>query len=472
MSGYFLESAIVHHTLTEGRDRRLFDAAKKLADCWVANLGPGKKEWFDGHQEMEQALVRFGRHVNEVDGHGRGDAYIRLARFLLECRHGGDSYDQSHLPPVRQYEALGHAVRAVYQYSAMADIAAESRDTNYQSAVLSLWDNLVNRKYYLTGGVGSGETSEGFGSDYSLPHAGYCESCSSCGLVFFQHKLNLAYRDAKYADLCEETLHNALLGSIDLDGRTFNYTNPLVGGRRTPWHPCPCCVGNIARTLLMIPTWTYATSADAIHVNLYIGSAVKVGKVAGTEVEMVQRTDYPWSGRVNITVNPANPKRFTVAVRVPNRATSQLYVATPAVSGLTSLAVNGRPVDPQVVSGYAVITREWKAGDMITLELPMPVQQVTADSRVQAATGQVALRCGPIVYNVETTDQPDIGKAIGGGPFTAEWRGDLLHGVVVVKGKWADGSPLLAVPHYARLNRGEVTPAGQPVVSKVWLQHR
>ena len=187
VAGYFIESAINHYTLTDGKDLRLYNAAKKLADCWVAHIGPGKKDWFDGHQEMEQALVRFGRFVNDVEGGGRGDAYIRLARFLLDSRRGGQEYDQSHLPPSHQYEAVGHAVRAVYFYSAMADVAAETGDRDYQSAVMSLWDNMVNKKYYVTGGIGSGETSEGFGPNYSLRNYSYCVSCSSCGLIFFQY---------------------------------------------------------------------------------------------------------------------------------------------------------------------------------------------------------------------------------------------------------------------------------------------
>ncbi len=227
-AGYFIESAINHYTLTGGRDRRLYDAAKRLADCWVANIGPGKKVWFDGHQEMEQALVRFGRFVNDMEGGGHGDAYIRLAKFLLDSRGGGDEYDQSQSPVQEQYEAVGHAVRATYTYSGMADVAAETHDVDYQSAVMSLWDNIVNRKYYITGGIGSGETSEGFGPDYSLRNRAYCESCSSCGLIFFEYKMNLAYHDARYADLYEETLYNALLGSLNLDGTDFYYTNALA----------------------------------------------------------------------------------------------------------------------------------------------------------------------------------------------------------------------------------------------------
>jgi hypothetical protein len=464
VAGYFLESAINHYTLTGGQDRRLYDAAKKLAGCWVANLGPGKKEWFDGHQEMEQALVRFGRFVNGVEGEGRGDACIRLARFLLDCRRDGSEYDQTHLPVQEQYEAVGHAVRAMYSYSAMADVAAETRDPDYQSAVLSLWDNLVNKKYYLTGGIGSGETAEGFGPNYSLPNHGYCEACSSCGLVFFQYKLNLAYRDAKFADLYEETLYNALLGSLDLEGKNFYYDNPLVSSRpRYPWHVCPCCVGNIPRTLLMIPTWTCVKSKDAIYVNLFIGGTIDVPRVAGTDVQMVQKTDYPWSGTVSITVNPRQAKEFSVCVRVPNRTASQLYTPVPEISGLKSLAVNGKALTPKIESGYAVITRRWEAGDRIDLELPMAVQRVKADERVAADRGRVALRYGPLIYNVERADQPDLDLALGPEPLTTEWRGDLLDGVLVIKGKWRDGSPLVAVPSYARNNRGGAA-------SLVWIK--
>jgi len=453
VAGYFIESAINHYTLTAGKDRRLYNAAKKLADCWAANLGPGKKEWFDGHQEMEQALVRFGRFVNDVEGGGRGDAYIRLARFLLDSRRGGQEYDQSHLPPERQYEAVGHAVRAAYFYSGMADIAAETGDRDYQSAVKSVWDNIVNKKYYVTGGIGSGETSEGFGPNYSLRNEAYCESCSSCGLIFFQYKLNLAYHDARFADLYEETLYNALLGATDLEGKNFCYTNPLVNSRRTPWHACPCCVSNISRTLLMIPTWTYVKGEDGIYVNLFIGSRVNVGKVAGTDVELAQKTDYPWKGAVTVTVNPTQPRKFALYVRIPNRATSELYTATPPVSGVKRFSVNGKPVTPRIERGYALVTRQWKAGDRIELELPLEPQIVRADSRIAADRGKVALRYGPLIYNVERADQPDLEQPLGAAPLRAVWRPQLLGGVVALAGQWADGTPLLAVPNFARMNR-------------------
>lgn len=457
VAGYFIESAINHYTLTEGKDLRLYDAAKKLADCWVANLGPGRKAWFDGHQEMEQALVRFGRFVNDQEGHGRGDAYIALAKFLLDSRRGGSEYDQSHLPPGQQYEAVGHAVRATYFYSGMADIAAETGDRDYQSAVLSLYDNMVNRKFYLTGGIGSGETSEGFGPNYSLRNNSYCESCSSCGLVFFLYKMNLAYHDARYADLYEQTIYNALLGGVSLDGASFCYTNPLVNTERTHWHVCPCCVGNIPRTLLMMPTWAYVKDPQAVYVNMFVGSRIQIGQVAGTNLEMVQKTDYPWKGAIAITVNPEQSRTFSVFVRIPNRNTSRLYTESPRVNGFDGFLVNGKPVTPRIEKGYAVVTRHWQAGDRIELELPMVPQRVTADERIRADLGDVALKYGPLVYNVETADQPSIQEHLSSQPLRAEWRPDLLGGMVVLTGTWQNGSPMLAVPNYARMNR-----AGSP----------
>ena len=463
VSGYFLESAINHYTLTEGKDKRLYDAAKKLADCWVANIGPGKKTWFDGHQEMEQALVRFGRFVNDMEGKGsHGDKYIALSKFLLDSRSGGSEYDQSHVPVQQQYEAVGHAVRATYNYSGMADVAAETGDVDYQSAVMSLWNNMVNKKYYVTGGIGSGETSEGFGGNYSLGNNAYCESCSSCGLVFFQYKMNLAYHDAKYADLYEETMYNALLGSLDLPGKNFLYTNPLNTAQpRYQWHVCPCCVGNIPRTLLMVPTWTYVRGDDGLYVNMFIGSTIKVEKIAGTDVEMIQKTDYPWSGAISMTVNPQVSKAFTVYLRVPDRTTSELYTPIPRVKGIKSVKVNGQAITPEIKNGYAVIRRTWKKGDKIDLVLPMEVQKITADDKIVADRGKVALRYGPLIFSVETADQPDISKVIGNTPLTTQWRPDFLDGVVTINGTWQDGSPLVAIPNYARLNRVPATATPQ-----------
>jgi DUF1680 family protein len=455
VAGYFIESAINHHVMTGGEDTRLYDAAKKLADLWYDHIGPPpKQEWWDGHQELEQALVRFGHYVAEVEGDGAGDHYIELAKFLLDCREGGSRYDQSHLPVVQQYEAVGHAVRAVYQYSAMTDIAIETRDVDYLSAVRSLNDSIVHRKYYLTGGVGSGETSEGFGPEYSLRNNSYCESCSSCGELFFQSKMNRLYGDARHADLLEETMYNALLGSTDLEARHYYYDNPLdTNIPRYEWHTCPCCVGNIPRTLLMLPTWMYARGPESLYVNLFIGSAATVEGVAGTDVEIVQETDYPWDGNVGITVNPADRRRFSLRVRVPERMVSDIYTSEPYASGITSLAVNGESIAPRIERGYAVITRTWSPGDRVDLVLPLRVQRVRADERVEAVRGRVALKYGPLVYNIEEEDQDIHGALSPSAPLATEWREDFLGGVTVITGVFADGSPMLAIPNFARANR-------------------
>ena len=497
-AGYFLESAIAHYVMTNKQDPRLYNAAKKLADCWDANLGPApKKAWYDGHQEMEQALVRFGRFVNDSEGKGKGDRYIQLGKFLLDNRYHAarnererSEYDQSHLPVIEQYEAVGHAVRAVYNYSGMADVAMETHDPDYRSAVKSLWDNIVHKKYYITGGVGSGETSEGFGPNYSLRNNAYCESCSSCGEIFFQWKLGLTYHDAAYSNLYEDTIYNALLGGLAMDGKTFFYPNPLdARSLRTSWHSVPCCVGNIPRTLLSMPTWMYSKGPDGVYVNLFVGSTVKLDNINGIDVTMVQRTNYPWDGKVAIEVNPAASKKFTVRVRVPNRDVSVLYTSAPAANGITSMSVNGSAVKPTFENGYAVIDRTWKAGDTITFDVPMKVQRVRAVDRIEADRGKVALRYGPLMYNIEKADVQDVAKALPPeAPLTTEWRPDLLGGIVVIKGTFADGSPMIAIPNYARMNREPAPPPAPvtqaapappgnrppppPIVSVVWINEK
>jgi DUF1680 family protein len=465
-AGYFIEAAIAHHLMAGGKDRRMLDAAKRLADCWVKNIGPApKRAWYPGHQEMEMALVKFARYLDQTDGPSTGRAYVELAKFLLDCRQNGDEYDQSHAPVTRQYEAVGHAVRAVYSYCGMADVAMETGDTDYRSAVQSLWNSIVNKKYYLTGGVGSGETSEGFGKEFSLPNNAYCESCANCGELFFQEKLQMTWRDARYADLAEETLFNAILGDVDLDAQNYTYTNPLdSSGKRYKWHVCPCCIGNIPRTLLSLPTWAYTRGKDEICVNQFAGSTVTVDGVAGTSVKLTQTTEYPWNGRVALTVNPAAEKKFALKIRVPNRQTSTLYTNTPQVEGILSLAVNGKSVKPKIERGYAILDRTWKAGDKVEWEVPLQVQRIKAHDKIAATRGRVALRYGPLIYNIESVDQNVDAIFNPAAPLSTEWKPDLLGGVMVIKGEFSDGKPLLAIPNYARLNRG-----GRSVV---WMKDR
>jgi DUF1680 family protein len=275
--------------------------------------------------------------------------------------------------------------------------------------------------------------------------------------------MHLAYHDAQYADLYEQTLYNGLLGALDLEGKNFYYTNPLdARDQRTPWHVCPCCVGNLSRTMLMLPTWMYSKGADGIYVNLFAGSTVRVGEVAGTDVEMVQATNYPWDGKVTLTVNPKTRKSFAVKIRVPNRDVSSLYTSTPAATGLASLAVNGSAVKPDIVNGYAVITRTWKAGDTIAFELPMPIQRVRASEKIVANKDRVALRLGPLMYNIEQVDQDITGALDPAATLTTEWRGDLLSGVTVIKGHFTNGAPMTAIPNYARFNRNPPAPPYVP----------
>jgi DUF1680 family protein len=469
VGGYFIEAGLAHYLANNRTNTTLYNAAKRLADCWVNNIGPGKTvaTWFDGHENMEQALVHLGRFMNEAEGPGTGQKYIALAKYLMDCRgttasnaaeNDGATYDQSQTPVSHQYEVVGHAVRAEYLYSGMEDAAMETGDIDYQSAALSLCDNFVNKKYYLTGGAGSGETSEGFGNNYSLPNSSYCETCAGCGTLFFFHKMNLAYLDAKYADLMENVLYNEVLGSLDDQANNIFYPNPLnSSAARVSWTGVPCCYGNAARTLFQMPTWIYARDSNSIYVNLFIGSTVTLPNIAGTTVQMVQNTAYPWTNNVALVLNPATPTNFTLCIREPNRTLSSLYTPTPSVSGLSSIYLNGAPVSTAHTNGYALINRTWTAGDQVTFVLPMVIQRMTASSKIPADAGLVALQYGPLVYNIESVDQ-DITQVLGPtAPLTTQWNGTLLGGLVQITGTFNNGSALIAIPNYARLNRGGST---------------
>ena len=467
LAGYFIEAAIAHYlAFGKSPDDPMLRAARKLADLWCERIGPApKKTWYDGHEELEQALERLANLVDAEEGPGKvgpgsvgpgsGDKYFQLAKFLLDSRRHGEWYDQSHLPVMHQYEAAGHAVRAAYLYSGMAGVAMKTGDIDYNSALLSIWQNIVNKRYYITGGLGSGETSEGFGANYSLPNNAYCESCANCGLLFFQNKMGAIWHESRFADLAEDTYYNAILGDVDLPAKNFTYTNELnSAAQRYPWHGCPCCVGNIPRTLLELPIWMYSTGKDSLYVNMYGGSKVNVD-VGGTKVEIEQKTDYPWKGHVTIVLHPGEPKRFAVRVRIPEHDGSILYRCGPVMGGLKTLSVDGRALEYLGVNGYASATRRiWRDGDRIELDLTLAPQWIKADERVTADRGRVALRYGPLIYCIESADQNVDSVLPPNAPLTTEWRPDLLDGVMVIKGKFADGKPMLAIPYYARANRG------------------
>jgi DUF1680 family protein len=456
-AGYFIEAAIAHY-LAFGKqsDDPMLRAARKLADCWYDHIGPApKKTWYDGHEELEQALERLANLVDAEEGPGKGDKYFQLAKFLLESRRHGEWYDQSHLPVVHQYEAAGHAVRAAYLYSGMAGVAMKTGDVDYQSALTSIWNNIFDKRYYIIGGIGSGETSEGFGANYSLPNNAYCESCANCGLLFFENKMGDIYRDARYAGLAEDNYYNAILGDVDLPAKNFTYTNELnSGAQRYPWHVCPCCVGNIPRTLLELPIWMYSTGKDSIYVNTYAGSKATVN-VGGTNIEIEQVTGYPWQGHVTIVLHPAEPKEFSIHTRIPSRDAGRIYTNSPMLKDLKSCFVNGLPMnDVSFDGGYLVVSQKWKDGDRIELDLPLEPQRIKADERVSADRGRVALRYGPLIYCIESVDQNVDSVLPPDAPLTTEWRPDLLDGVMAIRGQFADGKPMTAIPYYARANRG------------------
>jgi DUF1680 family protein len=455
--GYFLESAIAHYLMTNRTDARLYNAAKKLADCWCANK-PGNGQWWDGHEEMEQAMTRFGVFVNGVEGGGKGDKYINCAKRLMDVRYSSSSgqYDQSHAYPVNQTTAVGHAVRAAYLYSGMAEVANLLNNSSYANAVNAIWSNLIDRKMYVTGGLGSGESSEGFGADYSLPNAtAYCESCAGCGNMFFNNNMNQWTRNGKYVDIMQLALYNNVLGALNQNANLFTYTNSLDSSSgRYSWHSCPCCVGNVPRTILSLMKWTYAKTSNSIYVNMYVGSTFTVTGVSGTNVQMVQTTNYPWENTVTITVNPTASANFTIYLHSPDRSVSACYSSTPSANGISSITVNGAAVGTTPTNGYVAINRTWVAGDKIVLTIPLTPQRVKAVSNVSSCSGRVALQYGPLMYNLESVDQNVDLILNSGSALTAEWNGSLLGGVMVIRGTFTSGAAMTAIPNYARLNRG------------------
>ena len=472
VQGYFIEAGVAHYRITQGKDRRLYDAARRCADQLCANFGPPpKRNWIYGHAGMGIALCRLARLVNETEGKPAGDKYSDLAKFFFDHRHDVEehrnAYRQSHLPAVEQTDAVGHAVRATYFYSAMADLALLTGDEAYHEAVEKIWDSAVNRRMYVTGGVGSTGHGEAFGEDYQLPNeSAYCESCAGCGLSFWADRMNRMDADAAPVDVQERVLYNNVLGAVELSGENFFYQNPLASGnRRYPWHGCPCCVGNIPRSLIAIKDLMYRLdpSSNALYINHFVASCGTIENVAGTSLQIEQKTGYPWKGEVCLTLRPAAPTEFAVKIRIPNRGESALYTPS-ATTEDYMVSVNGTAQKVPCEHGYVRLARTWKAGDRIDLSLPMPIQRLHADSRVKSDRGKVALQRGPIVYNLEDVDHEcdvrsiflpeDVG-------LSAEWKPDLLDGVAVLKGRGAQNLPgkvepvdVLAVPNYARLNRG------------------
>lgn len=486
--GHMFEAAVAHHLATGKRN--FLDIAVKAADLLVKTFGPGKRSTWPGHQITEMALVRLYRVTGKED-------YLDLAKFLLDERGPGPDpknpiefpngeranprglqYNQAHLKVIEQSEPVGHAVRAVYMYAGMADVAALTNDPQIRAAGLRIWDHLLESKLYLTGGIGATGSGEAFGKPYELPNAtAYAETCAAIGMDFWAHRLFLLEGDAQYIDVMERTLYNGLISGVSLDGTTYFYPNPLESnGRhaRSPWFGVACCPGNITRFMASVPGYFYATRGDAVYVNLYAAGTANIDTRGGA-VKIVQDTRYPWEGAIRLTIEPERARQFPLHVRIPGWAREQpvptdlyRFVGNPKVTH--TVRVNGTPHTGAVDRGYVVIDRSWQPGDVVQIDLPMPVRRVVSHQNVEANRGRVALQRGPIVYAAEWPDNPD-GKVRNivlpdGQTLSSEFRADLLNGVQVITGR-AVGlkldergtvrraeQPFTAIPYAAWANRG------------------
>lgn len=475
-AGHLFEAACAHYQAT-GKTN-LLNVALKEADLLCKTFGPATNQLhiWPGHEIVEMGLAKLYR----ITGNAR---YLDLAKYFIDVRGshpGGDDYHQSRIPPVDQTEAIGHAVRAGYLYSGMADVAALTGDTNYLRAIDTIWENCVGKKLYVTGGIGARHDGEAFGNNYELPNlTAYCETCAAVANVFWNERLYLLHGDTKYVDVLERTLYNGLLSGVSLDGTKFFYPNPLESDgkyERSPWFGCACCPGNITRFLPSLPGYFYAHKNDSIFVNLYAGSIADIKLDDHRNIKLTQETHYPWDGAVKITVVPDKKSKFTIAVRIPGWARNEavpggLYEFSATNSEPVTLKVNGQNVPTNLDNGYVRLDRIWKAGDVIELNLPMPVQQVVASEIVKADRGRIALQRGPIVYCAEWPDNPN-GKVRNlmlppGQIFNASFDLSLLNGVETISGKAitvsknADGAmvqteqPFKAIPYFAWANRGK-----------------
>jgi hypothetical protein len=474
--GHLYEAAAAHYQAT-GK-RALLDIALRTAELLDRTFGPGRRSIWPGHQVTEMGLVKLYRVTGD-------ERFLNLARFLIDergpdgSRGAGREYNQSHKRVVEQSEAVGHAVRATYMYSGIADVAALTGDKAFIAALDRIWDNMAGRKLYITGGIGATGSGEAFGRDYELPNmTAYNETCAAIGNDFWNHRMFLLHGDAKYIDVMERTLYNGLISGVSLDGKTYFYPNPLESNgqhQRSPWFGVACCPGNVTRFMASLPGYVYAVRGDAIYVNLFAASNATVKLDDGRGIEIVQETRYPWDGAVRIVVKPEKAGRFTMNVRIPGWARNEvvpgdLYTFADAAPAPAALKVNGRPAPLKIENGFAAVARNWRAGDVIDLSLPMPVRRVKAHANVVAGRGRVALQRGPIVYAAEWPDNPD-GKVRNlllpdSAKLSAEWRPELLNGVVAVKSraialkKTAEGGVVrteqdfVAIPYATWANRG------------------
>ncbi len=479
--GHMYEAAVAHYLATGKLD--FLEVALKNADFIASVFGPDKRRGFPGHQEIEIGLAKLYRVTGK-------EKYLKLAKFFLDERgqeeykemfpetsdfsvYNQDWYLQAHQPVIEQEEAVGHAVRAAYMYSGMADVAALTGDVSYIKAIDRIWENVVSRKIYVTGGIGSRHEGEAFGDNYELPNAtAYNETCAAIGNVLWNHRLFLLHGDAKYLDVLERTLYNGLLSGISLSGDRFFYPNPLESDgeyafnqgatTRKPWFDCACCPVNVARFVPSIPGYIYAWQDDVLYVNLFVKSqaTVRIGK---NLVRLAQETRYPWEGKVRITLNPEETAEFTVYVRIPGWAQnepvpSDLYSFWQPVEENVVLKVNSEVQAIDMKKGFARLYQKWEKGDVIELDLPMPLRRILTHEKVEENVGKIALQRGPLVYCLEGADNEgqvfnkDLPEDFS---FEVEFRPDLLGGIDVITIESADENVrLVAIPYYAWSHRG------------------
>ncbi|MFC2155268.1 glycoside hydrolase family 127 protein [Acidobacteriota bacterium] len=410
--GHFYEAAVAHYMATGKRS--LLNLALKNADLIASVFGPDKKRSVPGHQVIETGLAKLYRVTGK-------QKYLDLAKFFLDERGRPNDrelygeYSQDHIPVVEQTEAVGHAVRAAYMYAGMTDIAALAGDKSYIAAIDSIWDSVVSKKLYLTGGIGATNSGEAFGKNYDLPNeTAYAETCAAIANVFWNHRMFLLHGDAKYIDVLERVVYNGLLSGVSFSGDRFFYPNPLKSSgqhERSPWFGCACCPSNIARFMPSFPGYIYAVKDTTLYVNLFVQGDATV-KLENNSVKIEQTTTYPYDGKIKIALYPGKTTHFTVRIRIPGWAKNQpvpggLYRYLKESSEKVVLKVNDAVQPVTLDKGFACISREWHKGNTLELNLPMPVRRVVAHADVEADRGRVALERGPLVFCAEGIDNRD-----------------------------------------------------------------
>lgn len=442
--GHLIEAAIAYYNATGKRN--LLEVAQKYADHIYANFGPGKRDWIPGHPEIELALVKLYRASNDKK-------YLELSHKLLEERgHAKATWSEKDndyyqdLVPVSDLKRIsGHAVRAMYLFSGMADYTAATGDTTYMKALNNLWDDVVNKKMYITGGIGSSKDNEGFTEPYDLPNEdAYCETCASVGMVFWNQRMNLLTGDSKYADIMEKAMYNGALAGVSLSGDRFFYSNPLYSNgdhHRQAWYGTACCPSQITRFLPSVGSYIYAKSEKGLWINLFVGSSTSVS-LGKTKVAVSQKTNYPWDGHDVISVDPDKEASFTLRIRVPEWCLNY------------SLSINGLKAKLPKDKGYLVLSRKWRKGDVIDFNMEMPIKVIEADARVAADSGMRALQRGPIVYCMEGTDNPDFDNftLTPSTQYSPFYNQELLGGIETIKASNGNGQCVF-IPYYAWDNR-------------------